>query len=240
MEIRYNAIVLRKKEVGETDRLYTFYTETAGKIQLVAKGVRKSEAKLAGQLETLMQGLVIVAKGRGTGRIAGAVAEQNFLSLRVDGEILKRTLETVNIFERLIEWDEPDKELFDLLLLYLTLIDTLAKQGEEKKILLTTEGFLIQIFAHLGYAIETNQCVVSGNRLQKGGRHFFSPSAGGILSEQESYRAEDAFVVSESSIKLIRLFLSNRLDTLDRITVSRETLREMNLIVMRFFQWIGR
>ncbi|MDD2766980.1 MAG: DNA repair protein RecO [Candidatus Moranbacteria bacterium] len=238
MEIRYNAIILRKKEIGETDRLYTMYTRTAGKIQLVAKGVRKSEAKLAGQLETLMYGMVIVVKGRGAGRIAGAVAEQSFLFVRTDGDILKQILETVHIFERLIEWDEPDEELFDLLLLYLTLTDALAKQGQKEKIFLVTEGFLIQMFAHLGYTLETSQCVISGERLQKGGRHFFSPSAGGILSEQERHRSEDAFLVSENSIKLVRLFLANKLDTLSRVAVSQETLREIHHMILRFSQWI--
>ncbi len=58
MEYRYTAIVLGKKEVGETDRLYTFYTREQGKVRVVAKGVRKPEAKLAGQLENLSSVLV--------------------------------------------------------------------------------------------------------------------------------------------------------------------------------------
>lgn len=238
MEIRYNAIVLRKKEVGETDRLYTLYTETAGKVSLVAKGVRKSEAKLAGQLETMMQGLVIVVKGRGAGRIAGAVAEKNFLYLRTDGDILKRVLEAVGIFERLVEWDEPDQELFQLLGNYLALADDLAKDGKKEKIFLLTEGFLVQLFAHLGYKIETGQCAVSGKKLQPGGRHFFSPSAGGILAEPYAHSIEGAFPISENTIKLIRLFLSNRLDALSRVKVVPGELREVSLVVMRFFQWI--
>jgi len=240
MEIRYNAIVLRKKEVGETDRLYTLYTETAGKVQLVAKGVRKSEAKLAGQLETLMQGLVIVVKGRGAGRIAGAVAENNFLHVRLNGDILKCTLETVSIFERLVEWDEPDKELFQLIFSYLTLINEWAKQDEKEKILLITEGFLVQVLSHLGYGIETNQSVMSGEKIQRGDHHFFSPSEGGILSGKETQNIKDAFPISENGIKLLRLFLHNRLETLSRIKVSPLELREVHLVVTRFFQWIGR
>ena len=92
MELRYNAIVLRKKEVGEMDRLYTLYTDTGGKLQVVAKGVRKPEAKLAGQLENLTLVQVIIAKGRGAGRIAGAVAEQSFLFLRQELDVYKRVL----------------------------------------------------------------------------------------------------------------------------------------------------
>lgn len=238
MELRYNAIVLKKKEVGETDRLYTLYTAEQGKIQLVAKGVRKSEAKLAGQLETLMQGLVIVVKGRGTGKIAGAVAEKNFPFLRTDIDILKRVLDTVNVFDRLVGFDEPDVELFQLLHIYLVLANDLAKEGKKEKILLLTEGFLFQLFSHLGYRIETGVCAVSGEKLRPGERHFFSPSAGGILAGEHSHDAENTMPVSENTIKLLRLFLSNRLETLPRIQVEPQELREAEQITTRFFQWI--
>ena len=240
MEYRYNAIVLRKKEVGETDRLYTLYTSKQGKIQVVAKGVRKPEAKLAGQLETLMQGLVIVIKGRGTGKIAGAVAENVFPHIRTDVDVLKRILEAVSIFERLIEWDEADPELFQLLLSYLSLSDCLAKEGKKERIFLLTEGFLIQLFAHLGYRIETGTCAVTGEKLRAGAQHFFSPSAGGMLSGQHHEESKNSFPVTENTIKLIRLFLNNRLEALPRVQVKEAELREVRQVATRFFQWIER
>lgn len=238
MELRYNAIVLRKKEVGETDRLYTLYTESAGKLQLVAKGVRKPEAKLAGQLETLMRGLIIVVKGRGAGKIAGAVAEQSFIHLRGDLDILKRVLEAVSIFERLVGWEEQDKALFELLGKYLGLANDLARDQKKEKVFLLTEGFLFQLFAHLGYEIETGMCVVSGERLTSGERHFFSPSAGGMVRGEHAHRAHGALPVSESVIKLIRLFLSNKLETLMKIAVPEKDTREARQVATRFFQWI--
>lgn len=240
MELRYNAIVLKKKEVGETDRLYTLYTLEQGKVQAVAKGVRKSEAKLAGQLETLMQGLVIVAKGRGTGRIAGAVAEKNFPFLRTDVDILARVLGAVSLFERLVEWDEPDADVFGLLALYLSLADDFAKDGKKEKIFLLTEGFLFQLFARLGYGIETGICVVSGEKLVSGEQHFFSPSAGGVLLGVHSRQSPNAFAVSESAIKLMRLSLSGTLASLARVRVSPAELRELRLVTARFFEWIER
>ncbi len=238
-ENRFAAIVLKKKEVGETDRLYTLYTETAGKLQFVAKGVRKPEAKLAGQLETLMQGMVIVVKGRGAGKIAGAVAEQSFLFVRNDLTILKRVLETVGIFERLIGWEEEDRTLFALLGRYLALADTLAREKKTDKVLLLSEGFLFQLFAHLGYEIETRICVVSGERLSSGERHFFSPSAGGMLRGEHATMTEGALPVSESVIKLIRLMLHNKLETLSKIAVPEKDVREVRQVSARFFQWIG-
>lgn len=238
MELRYTAIVLKKKEVGETDRLYTLYTLEQGKVQLVAKGVRKSEAKLAGQLETLMQGLVIVVKGRGAGRIAGAVAEKNFLHLRTDGDILKRVLETVSMVERLVEWDEADPTLFDLLATYLELANDLVKTGKKEKVFLLTEGFLFQVFAALGYEIETGACVVSGEKLRAGEQHFFSPSAGGVLLGEHRRQSASAFAISESTIKLMRIFLTNKLESLARLQVEGAELREVRQATTRFFDWI--
>ena len=238
MELRYNAIVLRKKEVGETDRLYTLYTESAGKLQLVAKGVRKPEAKLAGQLETLMQGLVIVVKGRGAGKIAGAVAEKSFLYLRSDFETLKRVLEAVSIFERLVGWEERDLLLFALLGTYLDVVNDLAKEKKTEKVLLVTEGFLFQLFAHLGYEIETGACVVSGKKLAQGEKHFFSPSAGGMLHHEHAHHTHGALPISESVIKLIRLFLHNKLEVLPKVTIPDQDLREARQVATRFFQWI--
>ncbi len=238
MELRYNAIVLKKKEVGETDRLYTLYTDTGGKIQTVAKGVRKAEAKLAGQLENLVHGLVIIVKGRGMGKIAGAVAEHSFLYIRQDLDTLKRVLEAVNIFDRLVGWEEPDAELFNLLATYLALANELAKEKKGEKILLLTEGFLFQLFAHLGYEIETGVCAVSGEKLARGDKHFFSPSAGGMLRGEHVRDAEGSFPISESAIKLIRLFLHNKLEALSKISVRADDVRETRQVAARFFQWI--
>jgi len=226
--------------VGETDRIYTLYTETAGKVSVVAKGVRKSEAKLAGQLETLMQGLVIVVKGRGAGRIAGAVAENNFLALRSDGDILRSVLESVNMFDRLIEWDEPDADLFRLLFSYLVTVNEYAGQNKKDKMMLLTAAFLFQTFSLLGYAIETTRCALSGAKLTTGKKYFFSPSAGGVISAELAVSAENIFPVSENMIKLLRFFLTQKLESIAKIQVTREELHESVFVAKRFFEWIER
>lgn len=237
MELRYSAIVLKKQEVGETDRLYTLYTAEQGKVQLVAKGIRKSEAKLAGQLETLMQSKVIVVKGRGTGRIAGALAEKSFVRLRNDFDILTRVLRAVYMFERLVERDDADPELFRLLSTYLTLADELAGTEKKEKVFLLTEGFLFHLFARLGYEIETDVCVVSGKRLRADTPHYFSPGAGGVFAAGTGSRA-GTFAVSENVIKLMRLFRNNRLASLAKIQATPADVRALQLITRSFFDWI--
>jgi len=46
-----NAIVLKREDIFEADRIYHLYTEDFGRVRVVAGGVRKINAKLTGHLE---------------------------------------------------------------------------------------------------------------------------------------------------------------------------------------------
>ena len=87
MKINYQAISLDKKDIAETDRFYTFYTKEVGLLQVPAKGIRKSQAKLAPQVEIFTFANISIAKNRGRGTLAGAVAESQFNDLKSSYEV---------------------------------------------------------------------------------------------------------------------------------------------------------
>ncbi len=47
---RTEAIVLRRKDFGEADRILTLFTPELGKIRALAKGIRKPASRKAGHL----------------------------------------------------------------------------------------------------------------------------------------------------------------------------------------------
>jgi DNA repair protein RecO (recombination protein O) len=59
------AVVIKKTKLGEADRILTFYTPRMGKIQGVAKSVRKPKSKMAGHLELLTYCSVQFQRGKG-------------------------------------------------------------------------------------------------------------------------------------------------------------------------------
>lgn len=63
---RTEAIMLRRTNYGEADRILSLLTPERGKISAIAKGVRKPKSKLAGGLELLAVCDVTIAEGRGT------------------------------------------------------------------------------------------------------------------------------------------------------------------------------
>ncbi len=240
MEYRYTAIVLKKREVGETDRIYTFFTREAGKVSSIAKGVRKSEAKLAAALETGSQADIIVVRTRGMGKIAGATLEHSFPATRSHFEALRLTLESLAVVDRLVEPDERDEELYTLLMQYLELTETLVLTGRTEQLSLIAEAFFFQLAAALGYPLQLGSCAVSGERLVPGERYVVSPSAGGVVSAAHAASVQDGLAVGTDSIKLLRLFAEHSLANLVKVVAPEASLQELARFRKIFLAWIRR
>lgn len=65
MQQSSEAIVLRRTDYGEADRIVTLLTPELGRIGVLAKGVRKPASKLAGGIEPLALLKITVRAGRG-------------------------------------------------------------------------------------------------------------------------------------------------------------------------------
>lgn len=238
MEYNYTAIVIRKKEIGETDRLYTFYTLEGGKIQAIGKGVRKPKAKLAGHLETLNQSDIIIARRHGLGNIASALTEGYASVLKSHPEMLVLALGALGAFERLVDFGDPDERVFHLLRHY---IETMEKRAEHPSdtmaARLVTQGFLFRLFGELGYRVEISRCAVTGESLRTDQAYLFSPDAGGVVAEHKASQVARALPIGHNAIKLMRIFSTNTLGALHRLQVDERTLRQVEQASKAFLLW---
>lgn len=64
-QIHTTAVILRRINYGEADRIITVLTPDHGKVVLMAKGVRKSISKLAGGIELMSESEISFIKGKG-------------------------------------------------------------------------------------------------------------------------------------------------------------------------------
>src|SRR5215469_6800563 len=67
-----NAVVLRGRNLGEADRIFTLFTSERGKLDAVAKGVRRTKSQFAGRLEFLTEAAFTMHGGRSLDVITGA------------------------------------------------------------------------------------------------------------------------------------------------------------------------
>ncbi len=246
MDFSYTAIVLGKREIGETDRLYTFFTKEAGKVRAVGRGTRKPAAKLAGHMETLFLVDLSVARSRGRGNISSAVAEEVFPSIRTSEQTLRVALEGAAILDRFTEEGEPDERLFSLLFEFLSTLNSVSADqnvSESKKMLARVDGivrlgFLWKALDVLGFGVETKYCAVGGEGLRSGERYFFSADTGGVVCEEHRSSATHAIPIEQDAVKLLRILLSNRVSALPKLAVNRSAEQSLSMALDAFLKWI--
>ena len=234
MEYKYQAIILGKHNVGETDRVYTLYTKEAGKIRLVAHGVRKPQAKLAPHLETATYSEIFLAKSRGRGRITGAVPVEVFPSVKSDIDLAEKVFWALQIFDRMVTQEEKDEKVFELLLGYLRQAE--GATNEEAEIL--THGFVFKFFHSLGYGLEMGRCVSCGRRLLAGS-NFFDAERGGVVCSECVSRTRRKVRITDESIKLIRIFINNKIENLGKVKAAPGMLSNLKLIAAEASRWIA-
>lgn len=237
MEYKYNAIVLNKIDTGETDRVYVIYTREAGRIISRAIGVKKPNAKLAGNLETITQCEIFLVKGKGRGNITGVIPMENFLAIKEDIFALEKVFSALKIFSHLVTQEEKDEKTFQLLLDYLLTIEKKAKEKDILKFDILTLGFIFKLLQNLGYSQEAKKCATCGGKLFSG-ENYFSAEKGGIICPDCAKLETRKVRVTDEGIKFIRIVLENKMENLGKIKLEKKNLNNLKIIVQEAVRWI--
>src|SRR5258706_13992290 len=117
------AIILKRTDLGEADRIVTLFTPSKGKYHAIAKGTRRPVSKLAGHLELLSRSQLQMALGRNLDIITQAEGRENFLHLR--GELWHMTcgFYLAELVDRFVEDSTPHREIYVLLLVILLYLE---------------------------------------------------------------------------------------------------------------------
>jgi DNA repair protein RecO (recombination protein O) len=168
------AIVLKRQNLGEADRIVTLYTPLHGKLRAVAKGARRPASRLAGHLELFCLSTLQLARGRELEVVTQAETRDAFRPVRDD---LARTTQAYCALE-LVDRLTPDRlenvGVFELL------HELLVGLSGPRPSTLALPYFLLQTLAALGYRPQLGQCVVCRATIAPGA-NYFSQSLGGAL-----------------------------------------------------------
>src|SRR3982074_1257488 len=111
---RDQAVVLRKLDYGEADRIFTLLTRTHGKVGAIAKGVRRPESKLGPYLELYGHVDVLLANGRVDLDVAAQVQRMPGLRIAGDVEVISHAALIAELAERVCEDRHPVDGLSEL------------------------------------------------------------------------------------------------------------------------------
>src|SRR5207245_1424019 len=112
---RTPAVILKRTDLGEADRIVTFFSRDAGKIRAVAKGVRKTTSRSAGHLEPFTLSDVMFAVGRELDVISQADTLESFRQVREDLVLTTHAYYLAEVVDLLTEDRMENRAVFDIL-----------------------------------------------------------------------------------------------------------------------------
>jgi DNA repair protein RecO (recombination protein O) len=123
-----HALVLRRRDVNDADRVLTVLTPGDGKLELIAKGVRKTASRKAGHLELFVHAALLVAQGRTWDIITEAQTVESFRHLRDNLEAIAAASYICELIDAFAETGDEQRPIWDLALFVLRVLDEAAAQ----------------------------------------------------------------------------------------------------------------
>lgn len=221
---RTEAVVLRRGDLGEADRLLTVYSPTYGKLRLVAKGVRRPTSRKAGHLEPLTRVELLLAKGRELDVITQAQALQTYPLPAGDLERLGYAFYAVELLDRFSVADGEARRPYRLL------IDTLERLSAGVEAAPAIRHFELELLDLSGFRPELFRCVGCSAEIRPEAQ-FFSAEGGGVLCPSCGAQGRDALPVSLAALRLVRHYQRSSYAASASVRVRPEVMQEVERLL---------
>lgn len=223
---RTEAIILRRGDIGEADRLLTIYTPR-GKLRVAARGIRKTTSKLAGHLELFNWTQLLLVRGRTFDVVTQCQTLQGFPRLREDLRRISMAYYVAELLDKMTELEGENVPLFRLLAETLTALDQLDDPLLQDVALRRFEMRMLDL---LGYRPHLYRCASCQEELTPEADRM-SPRTGGMLCPRCAPAEPLALPLSLSAFKLLRFFQREPLDAAMQLKLSAELLQEIEAVL---------
>ena len=228
---RTEAIVLRRQDFGEADRLLTLYTRAYGKRRAIAKGARKPQSRKTGHVELFMRTNFLIAVGRNLDIVTQAELVEPYAALRED---LVRTTYASYMVELLDQFTPEDDKHLSLYELLASGLDWLAN-GDDLR--LASRFYELRLLSLVGYQPQLFKCVVTGEPVVEENQ-FLSAELGGLVSAGNQNRDRRAQPVTAVAVKVLRYLQTRGWDTVSVLTLKPALQKELETLMHYYLTFV--
>lgn len=217
---RVEAVVLRRVDFGEADRVLVLYTRDRGKLSAVAKGIRRITSRTAGHLELFTHAEVQLAKGKNLDVVTQADTRHAYRNLREDLTRTSTAYLVAELADALTEEENEHEELFELL----TETFRALEYADDPR--LVAAHYQLRLLDVAGFRPVLMHCVLCQSELAPG-RNGFSPFLGGALCPACASGEPSARPIQSDVLKVLRNLQRAGLPGSARFRVPEEVMRDV-------------
>lgn len=228
---RAEAIVIRRRDWGEADRLLTLYTREQGKIQAVAKGARKPTSRKSGHVELFTRVQLLIARARSIDIITQAETVESYRELRESLERSTLAHYFAELLDRFTGEAQADPGLYELLTAALRRLCT------EPDARLVARYYELHLLELAGFRPQLHHCPDCGRELEPVDS-YLSPEAGGVLCPDCGAGRHDAYPLSLAAFKVLRYGQTRSWEHFRRLRLLPALHAELEQALYRYLVYI--
>lgn len=228
---RVEAIVLKRTDHGEADRLLTLLTPDVGKMRAIAKGARKPSSRKSGHVELFTHCALMLAKGKTHDVVTQADTIDSFIDLRDNLDRVGYAYYIAELVDRFSEEATENQPVYDLLLHTLGWLGVESTQPD-----LLARFFELHLLQFVGYRPQLFECINCGKALEPI-ENFFSVEAGGVIDPdcmQAQHHGRDAQKISLNALKVLRYLQTREWETVRGLRLASEVMIEVEALLQRY------
>jgi len=228
---RSEAIILRRADFGEADRLLTLYSLEFGKMKAVAKGARKPQSRKTGHVEPFMRTRFLFAKGRDLSIITQAEMIDAYPGLRDD--LMRATYASyaMELLERFTVEEDRNEAIYKLVSEGLNWFETTLD------LMLAARYYELRLMTLAGYRPQLFSCVSCGEDIQEQNQ-FFSADLGGLLCPNCQNADRAARRVSAVAVKVLRYLQTRSWSTVNALRLKPTLHKELESLLYFYLTFI--
>jgi DNA repair protein RecO (recombination protein O) len=229
---RTPAIILKRRDFGEADRLLTVLTPRHGKLDVIAKGARKLISHKTGHVELYTRADMLIHKGRDLSVVEQSEMTSPYQPLREDLQRGAYAGYAVELVDRFVTTSEDEMSA-----LFYLLDDTLQRVSNEKDPRLPIRYYELHFLNLVGYRPELNECVVGHEAIEPQDQFFSFPDGGAVCPEHGAQRPALA-ALPLMTLKLMRHIQRNPYNAIKALGVSPELHNDAERVILGYITFL--
>ena len=232
MFVHYRAkgFVFSKENRSEADQLFKIYTQEFGRLEILARAIRKTSSKLRSGIDIFTLSDIEFIQGKAQKTLTDAVLLEKFVKTRKNLEKSEIMHRMANFLDSLIKEQEKDQRIYSLIL---EVFREMEKDALiDGQILLLYYYFFWNLVSFAGYQPELHRCFSCQKKLSPGKINL--SREGGLICPECSAGKSSDYSVSPETIKIVRVLLEGNLVRAKKLKLEEKQIKELEVFSEKY------
>ncbi|KKP43701.1 MAG: repair protein RecO protein [Parcubacteria group bacterium GW2011_GWA1_33_6] len=236
MSVKYKteALVFKKEDWSEADRIFSIFTYDFGKVQVIGKAIRKITSKLRGGLEIFSFCEIEFIQGKNRKILTDAVFLDKFKSIPQIPEKLAVAYKISDILDNFIKGEENDEKIWGLLVDIFEKLDTHFSKNFNYQLIYFY--FFWNFISTLGHCPELSKCAACQQKLNPNDL-YFSNKEGGVICRNCYIANTNAIKITSDAVKILRLILQKDWEVLLKLKIETSCQKDLEEILKNYYDY---